>query len=358
MMESPWQARTMLDSPHRLCFFWAGAQWLAAALWWLWLLAGDGAAAAVPVVPVHALWFGLGAMPLFIVGFLLTAGPRWLRAPAVAAADLRLGVATFSAGWLLTALGAGIDASLAAAGQLAAAAGLGLLVRRAWQLLRAGTRGDAGHARVIVASLLATALGLAASGLAMLSGHAAASGALGALAQAMLWWGPVAAFIAASHRMLPFLGDGLWPTLDRRLPLWPLWTLLSAAVAQGAIALARGFVTLPATLAALGAAHLGLVALASLALTLRWFGAPAPPLPLLQSPDRLPADFPPIRRRTARRPSRSTWATSCNQSCLHCHVNAGPTRTEMMDGDTVDLVLRRAARRRIARSTSPAARPS
>jgi radical SAM/Cys-rich protein len=29
----------------------------------------------------------------------------------------------------------------------------------------------------------------------------------------------------------------------------------------------------------------------------------------------------------------------CNQSCLHCHVNAGPARTEMMERDTVDLVL-------------------
>jgi radical SAM/Cys-rich protein len=29
----------------------------------------------------------------------------------------------------------------------------------------------------------------------------------------------------------------------------------------------------------------------------------------------------------------------CNQSCLHCHVNAGPNRTEAMDGDTIDLVL-------------------
>jgi radical SAM/Cys-rich protein len=29
----------------------------------------------------------------------------------------------------------------------------------------------------------------------------------------------------------------------------------------------------------------------------------------------------------------------CNQSCVHCHVNAGPNRTEEMDGDTVDLVL-------------------
>jgi radical SAM/Cys-rich protein len=29
----------------------------------------------------------------------------------------------------------------------------------------------------------------------------------------------------------------------------------------------------------------------------------------------------------------------CNQSCVHCHVNAGPTRTEMMSAQTVDEVL-------------------
>jgi radical SAM/Cys-rich protein len=29
----------------------------------------------------------------------------------------------------------------------------------------------------------------------------------------------------------------------------------------------------------------------------------------------------------------------CNQSCLHCHVAASPQRTEMMDADTVALVL-------------------
>lgn len=28
----------------------------------------------------------------------------------------------------------------------------------------------------------------------------------------------------------------------------------------------------------------------------------------------------------------------CNQSCLHCHVNAGPHRTEMMDADTLALI--------------------
>ena len=30
----------------------------------------------------------------------------------------------------------------------------------------------------------------------------------------------------------------------------------------------------------------------------------------------------------------------CNQACLHCHVNAGPTRTEMMDEETIQTVVR------------------
>ena len=38
----------------------------------------------------------------------------------------------------------------------------------------------------------------------------------------------------------------------------------------------------------------------------------------------------------------------CNQSCVHCHVNAGPSRTEEMSADTVGLVLDVLGRRRIA----------
>ena len=37
----------------------------------------------------------------------------------------------------------------------------------------------------------------------------------------------------------------------------------------------------------------------------------------------------------------------CNQSCFHCHVNAGPNRTEEMTGDVADTVLAFIARRRI-----------
>src|SRR3954462_10193146 len=38
----------------------------------------------------------------------------------------------------------------------------------------------------------------------------------------------------------------------------------------------------------------------------------------------------------------------CNQSCVHCHVNAGPNRTEEMDAATADLVIEFAERRRIS----------
>jgi radical SAM/Cys-rich protein len=38
----------------------------------------------------------------------------------------------------------------------------------------------------------------------------------------------------------------------------------------------------------------------------------------------------------------------CNQSCVHCHVNAGPNRTEEMDAATADVVIDFLARRRIA----------
>ncbi len=56
-------------------------------------------------------------------------------------------------------------------------------------------------------------------------------------------------------------------------------------------------------------------------------------LPLLVA-----TDFPPIRRRTLET-LQVNLGYKCNQSCLHCHVAASPQRTEMMDGDTVALVV-------------------
>jgi radical SAM/Cys-rich protein len=56
-------------------------------------------------------------------------------------------------------------------------------------------------------------------------------------------------------------------------------------------------------------------------------------LPLLRA-----TDFPPLRRRAVETLQVNLGYT-CNQSCLHCHVNAGPNRPEQMDRATVDAVL-------------------
>ncbi|MZR63891.1 arsenosugar biosynthesis radical SAM (seleno)protein ArsS [Alcanivorax sp. DP30] len=49
-------------------------------------------------------------------------------------------------------------------------------------------------------------------------------------------------------------------------------------------------------------------------------------------------DFPSLRRQ-ATSILQVNLGYLCNLSCVHCHVNAGPTRTELMDKETVELVL-------------------
>ena len=49
-------------------------------------------------------------------------------------------------------------------------------------------------------------------------------------------------------------------------------------------------------------------------------------------------DFPPLRRRVVET-LQVNLGYRCNQSCVHCHVNAGPNRTEEMSGGTVDTVV-------------------
>jgi len=49
-------------------------------------------------------------------------------------------------------------------------------------------------------------------------------------------------------------------------------------------------------------------------------------------------DFPQLRRARVET-LQVNLGYVCNQSCVHCHVNAGPTRTESMSRDTVDHVL-------------------
>ena len=52
----------------------------------------------------------------------------------------------------------------------------------------------------------------------------------------------------------------------------------------------------------------------------------------------VPTSFPKIQRDRVET-LQVNLGYRCNQRCLHCHVNAGPTRTEMMSPSTIDLVI-------------------
>jgi radical SAM/Cys-rich protein len=56
-------------------------------------------------------------------------------------------------------------------------------------------------------------------------------------------------------------------------------------------------------------------------------------LPLLRQ-----TDFPAIARKSLTT-LQVNLGYRCNQSCLHCHVNAGPNRSEEMTSETIDLIL-------------------
>ncbi|HCP76184.1 MAG: radical SAM protein [Pusillimonas sp.] len=56
-------------------------------------------------------------------------------------------------------------------------------------------------------------------------------------------------------------------------------------------------------------------------------------IPLLKT-----TDFPAIERRVIDT-LQVNLGYKCNQSCVHCHVNAGPNRWEMMDAKTLDLIV-------------------
>lgn len=249
--DGPWRFGRLLDAPYRLAFFTAATMVSASALWWLAVLAarfvpGSGLAWSVAPGHAHALLMGFSFMPMFFAGFLMTAGPRWLAVPAVAARTLLPTVAAWLAGWATFVAGTHFDARMAAFGLAVVAAGWSAFAWRFARMLASSKVRDRTHLRVIGAAsgAGAAALWTAAAGLAS---HQPA--VVQVAISTGLWWFLAPVFATAMHRMVPVFGV-LAPRLDERHPNWLLWTLLAVLAMQvpltawpaGAVALA------PATL--------------------------------------------------------------------------------------------------------------
>jgi uncharacterized protein involved in response to NO len=268
-----WRFARLLSAPHRLGFA-AAALWFAASAgWWAAIQAARAADLALPwAVPApvaHGLLFALGFMPLFIVGFLFTAGPRWLQLPEVAAPTLRRPVAALVAGWALALVGFHASATLAGVGVALAGAGWAAAMRRFHRLLRASPATDRLHPALVNASgaVGVVAFAGAAGGLAF--GEWTAVRAATVLA---LWGFLAPTFATVSHRMIPFFGASALPALDAWRPNALLWAMLGALWLQGGMALASLLVVGPWPAAArmAQAGIEGLAAAGLLALAWRW----------------------------------------------------------------------------------------
>lgn len=190
---------------------------------------------AVPPALAHGLWLSMGFMPLFIVGFLFIAGPRWLALPDVPAQRLVGPVLAMLSGWATALVGFHAQALLAALGVALVAAGWSAMVLRFVGLLRQSRAPDRLHARVIAVAIGIGALALWAAAWGLARGQA---DTVRVATQLALWGCLAPAFWTVSHRMLPFFTASALPLLDSWRPNWLLWTVLAVLGLSGAGAVA------------------------------------------------------------------------------------------------------------------------
>jgi uncharacterized protein involved in response to NO len=230
----------LLDAPYRIFFFAAAVQILIASAWWAGVLAAraGGAASLLPaaIAPaqVHAFLMIYGFFPLFIFGFLYTAGPRWLARPAPQRMQYAAPavVAGLAAAALVPAfhLGAGLAAML----MLVMLGAWGWMLGDIAVLIMASSVRDRLHPILAACAVAVGLVGIAAARLWLLTGSQTA---VRVMETAGLWGFLVPLFVTMSHRMIPiFSGEAaLTRTLWR--PGWVLAVLAGGSVAHGLLIL-------------------------------------------------------------------------------------------------------------------------
>jgi uncharacterized protein involved in response to NO len=268
----PATMRALLLAPHRLAFFNGALMLVLVSLAWAGLLAASSFGMAVvttlPPTLAHGFIFTAAYMPLFIAGFMFTAGPRWLDVPTPPAARLLWPVRLHATGIVLLLVGSVVSMGVAAFGALLlvfawTAIGIGFV-----SLLRTSRARDKLHAHCVLAfwiTGIAAAL-LFASGLATHYFDAVAAAA------GILVFGFVAPItVTVAHRVLPFFTSNAIAGMVPWRPNWVLGLLIAGVLTLGALQLAGRFDLLEAQamalLTLLSIAPMG-VALAALAV--RW----------------------------------------------------------------------------------------
>ncbi len=259
-------------APHRLGFFAGTLMLLLSAFAWTGLLlaplAGVAVTTAMPPTLLHGMLLAGGFMPLFMAGFMFTAGPRWLDVAPPSAAGLRWPVRLHCSGVVLIIVGTQVGHAVAAFGAL--------LLAIAWTavgvafagLIRTSGARDKLHAKCV---MVFWTVGI---GAAMLFAAGLAIRHMGAVTAAV--WLMVFGFVTpvyatVAHRVLPFFTSTAVTRFVPWRPNWALGLLLAAVLAFGGLQVAARLDALsPARVAGLTAWVVGPAALALAVLAVRW----------------------------------------------------------------------------------------
>ncbi|SMC28461.1 uncharacterized protein involved in response to NO [Andreprevotia lacus DSM 23236] len=211
--------------PHRIYFACGALALLSMVLWWALGLSVPLPSTA-PAWMVHAVLTPLGVFPLFMLGFMFTAGPRWLLAPETGPGHAPLALAYLAGIWLCL-YGFAVAPRIALLGCVLMQASWLLAGWRWYGCVRRGQSSDKHHA---VQLLLAMMAGLIAQGL--FAGWAWCGNLqYWAMARDVALWGfllPV--FLIVLHRMLPVFTQMAVPMHGRWHPNWLLDTWLACCM--------------------------------------------------------------------------------------------------------------------------------
>lgn len=267
-----WRWSLVTSAPHRLGFA-AGAIIMGlSALWWAAAMVARAASVnlpwAIPPTVAHSVLMCFGFMPLFFVGFLFTAGPKWLGQPAIDPATLVRPITWTVIDWLIYVPAVHTNGWLAAASLALVAANWGGTTFKFARLVHRSQALDRVHAKLILAACVAGACTLwgVAIGLALAQFTLVRIGVMVGLG------GFVAVvYVAVAHRMTPFFTASVLPTLNAWRPLWLLGLFVAALMLELAFAVLELVVwPMPYPIRAAQAVLEVPIALALLALVVKW----------------------------------------------------------------------------------------
>jgi len=232
--KSRWHLRHLMRAPHRLAFAAAVIVLLLTSLWWAITLSArlgwiDTWSLQVSPTLAHGTMMTFGFLPLFFMGFLNTAGPRWLAVAEPSAQQILLPVSLQVTGWILWIIGTMTALSVMVVGGVVALFGLTIAYLQFGRFVLKSQANDQIHARTI---LVAGWIGVA-SLLVLLTALSLDQYGVARVAILTAFWGFIAAtFVTVAHRMIPFFTASAVPMVTVWRPCWILYLLLTGLFAN------------------------------------------------------------------------------------------------------------------------------